>query len=92
MFNRLLQLIGLIDTPPGKVARLQFQEEYPEYKIAETRIRAAESNRFVVAVFYTTPYPVRPIPYKLYAVNRDLREVEELPCNPDSPYWIRGRR
>lgn len=55
--------------------------------------RATEPDRVVVAVFYRRPdLRVRPDPYRLFAVSRDLSAVEELPDDPHSPYAIRGRK
>jgi hypothetical protein len=52
-----------------------------------------EPDRFVVAVFYEQRGVITmPDPYRLYAVSNDYQRVSELPCGPESPYWIKGRK
>ena len=75
------------------LARRAFEAQYPRCQYKGCSLRASEAERFVVAVFYSdSDLPSRPSPYKLYSVARDLAKAEELPCTPDSPYWIRGRK
>lgn len=92
MIKRIGQALGLSDSPAGAVARAAFAREYPSVACDDTQIRATEPARFIVAVFYHTERPILPPPYKLYSVTRDLSTVEELRCDPSSPYWIRGRK
>jgi hypothetical protein len=93
MFKEIAQTLGLIDSPAGAVARRAFEAEHPELKCESTQLRAAEESRLVVAVFYSQPgIPVRPSPYKFYAVAHDSGSAQELACSPDSPYWIEGRK
>ena len=83
-------------TPTGtarKAARTYFASQCPEWTFLGTSVRAIEEDRTVVALLYEAP-PVRtkPCRYLLYAVSSIDGSVEELPCSPDSPYWITGRR
>ncbi len=76
-----------------KTAREHFEQEYSNRRICSTSIRATEETRFVIAVFYQEHETVKkPSPYALFAVSTSKWEVEELPCNPQSPFWIRGRK
>jgi hypothetical protein len=57
-----------------------------------TKLIRKETQRSIVAVFYEEPgIVVRPSRYKLFAVANDLSQVEALPVEPRSPYWVRGR-
>ena len=56
-------------------------------------LRADEHNRYVVAVFYSAPnVRVKPPRYVLVALDRAHNFLELLPVDPDSPYFIRGRK
>jgi hypothetical protein len=91
--KRLLKAIGLIELPPCRIARQALRNDYPTYMPIGTRLRATEPRRYVVAVFYKEPEIVhRPSPYKLYEVSPDLTTATEVPCNPESPYWIQDRK
>ncbi len=93
MFKEIARALGLLDRSARAVARRSFAEQHPGWRCQGTSIRAAEESRFVVAVFYQVPgLPSFPAHYKFYAVSRDFRIAEELPCTPESPYWIRGRK
>ena len=72
-------------------ARDQLSADDPELKAINANLRAAEADRFVIAVIYEspTPYRGRP-PYKLYAVARKGLQALELPRDLDSPYRITG--
>jgi acyl carrier protein len=78
-------------------ARAVFQREYPTLVYEGTSVRAREQDRFVVAVFYRDPgIRTKPCPYKIFRVSSDMEHAmenaEELDCNPESLYWIHGRR
>src|SRR5438132_7796812 len=93
MWNQLLQFLGLNDAPACRVAREAFGRLRPTWVNCGARVIKREVGRRVVAVFYQEPdVLVRPRRYKLFSVSNDLSSVEELPCNPNSPYWIKGRR
>jgi hypothetical protein len=93
MLKKLAQAVGLMDTPAEAAARRTLLEHYPDWEARGTSTRAKEESRFVIAVFYLDrSSPIRPLPYKLFAVPRDLSAAKEIPCTPDSPYWIRGRK
>lgn len=56
-------------------------------------VRADECDRYVVAVFYSAPDIRVKLPrYVLVALSRTLEFIEILPIDPDSPYFIRGRK
>jgi hypothetical protein len=56
-------------------------------------LRADEAQRYVVAVFYSAPnVRVKPPRYVLVAMDRAHNFIELLPVDPDSPYFIRGRK
>jgi hypothetical protein len=81
--------------PFCQAARAAFSKAYPDWKAIKGwhNHRAVESNRVVVAVFYSEPkIGVRPPPYRLFAVSRDFTSVEELPRDANSPYLLHGLR
>ncbi len=79
--------------PHARRAAVALRHRHPGWKVVDTRTRARESDRFVVAVFYEELGSISfPTQYLLYAVPRDGGEPTELPTDPDSPYWIRGRK
>jgi hypothetical protein len=89
----LLHKLGLIEPQSCRVARAQLRERYPGFLPRDARLLASESDRCVVAVFYQEPDKItRPMKYKLFGVSPDLTIVTELPCTPESPYWIRDRK
>jgi len=92
MLKHIAEALGWCESSAGAPARDQFARDYPAFACEGTRLRAAEAERFVVAVFYQPDLLLRPAPYKLYSVSRDLAHAEELNCEPSSPYWIRGRK
>jgi hypothetical protein len=76
--------------PGGKGA---LRAQHPDWKLCGTSLRATEAERCVVAVFYQeSGFLTFPSQYKLFSVPHDLSTVVELPCSPDSPYWIHGRK
>lgn len=88
-----LEWVGLYSPPAYTAARERFGSQYPTYTACGIEIRSREHARLVVAIYYQEPGLVtRPPRYKLYAIGNDLSEVSEIPCDPDSPYWIRGRK
>lgn len=93
MWNRILQLVGFCEPPVCKAAREALQHKHPDWAIRGTQLVRKEATRCVVAVFYEEPkIVVRPTRYKLLGVDNELLCVEELPCDGNSPYWIRGRK
>ena len=93
MIRSLLEFLGLWEAEPCRRAREQFQASHPTLQTCGTSLRATEENRFVVAVFYFDPQrPVKPLPYELFGVSKDLMCADELPMSLDSPYRIRGHR
>jgi hypothetical protein len=89
-------LRGLFD-PQRRSARRRacscLRSHCPNVTVEGARLRAAEPERWVFAVFYSDPdRPIRPAPYKLIAVERDTGAVSMLDTSPDSPYWYHGRR
>lgn len=92
---RLLQFLsfGLYEPKQCKAARTQLSQREPNLRILETRLIKRETHTWIVAVFFEEPHaPVRPSRYKLFSVSDDLSMIVELPCGPDSPYWIKGRK
>ena len=76
-----------------KVAKAVFQREYPTLLYMGSSVRAQEEDRLVVAVFYQHPESkTKPSRYKIFGVSIDMENAKELECNPQSKYWIRGRR
>lgn len=91
--KNILEELGLYLPKHSKAALVYFRKCHPNWKSVETRTMAREDNRYVVAVFYEMPNLVAfPMEYQLIAVSLDCRRIEELPTNPDSPYWIFGRK
>ncbi len=83
----------VMERPECRAARRKLAELEPSWRVEGTSLRAREGERTIVAVFYQLPdLPTKPSRYRLFAVDRALQVVEELPCEPGSPYWIRGRR
>ena len=81
--------------PECRAALTAVRSCHPDWRAwtASGSVRAVESDRFVVAVFYIAPdVDVRPPRYVLVALNRDLQFLELLPVSPDSPYYVRGRK
>lgn len=69
-------------------ARRAFRATYPAHPLSDAWVRAVESDRVVVAVFYQVgSHPVKPEPYKVYAVDRTTHATRELPYEPSSSYW-----
>jgi hypothetical protein len=65
----------------------------PDASATNATLRAAETKRYVFAVFYREAGKlVVPERYSIVAVARDGDDVEELEATPASPYWIRGRK
>ena len=105
-WNRLLKIVGscespecksrirgLCESPHCKAACERLLLQRPSWVIRDTRVVKREATRCVVAVFYKEPRIItRPTRYKLFGVSNDSLVAEELPCDPDSPYWIRGRK
>jgi len=92
-FKTILERLGLYQPLHCKVARRYCSELHPAWRIIETRTLAIERGQFIVAVFYKNPGIVsRPLPYQIYRVSHDCNEVTELPTDPESPYWILGRK
>ena len=93
MLRHLLIRTGALLSEEEKTVRSIFKTTYPAYYYHGLSIRARETTRTVFAVFYHDPERQRkPLPCKLYADDNDTRNVEELECTSDSPYWIKGRR
>ena len=68
---------------------------HPDWEVftSMASIRADEDDRYVVAVFYSTrDIRVKPPRYVLVALDRAHDFLEMLPVNPDSPYFILGRK
>jgi hypothetical protein len=64
-----------------------------EARVHGVSLRAEEAERWVFAVFYTTPsLIVKPTPYQLVTVSKSTKIAEELPRSSGSPYVIRGRK
>lgn len=76
-----------------KTARGFLQEQHPDWEVNEALLRADEPERWVFAVFYEMPVQrTRPSPYQLVIVDKKTNEFGEVEPEPDSPYWIRGRK
>ena len=74
-----------------EVAVGAFESVYPAERVARARLRAAEPDRFVVAVIIDPDYVYRGMPPQRYfAVARDLSRCEELPRREWSAYGFRG--
>lgn len=77
----------------GRFAVSSVAESNPGFRVHNASLRAEEENRYIFAVFYSAPaHPIRPGPYLLVSVSRDLSSAEVINPAPDSPYWIRGRK
>lgn len=75
-----------------RAARHALHALHPDWKIVESKHRATETNRDIVAVFFEQPpVKIEPIPYVLFAVDRSGR-AEVLSDDQGSPYEIRGRK
>jgi hypothetical protein len=93
LLQGIFEQLGLYRPAHIKAVRSYFRQKHPTWRVLETRTLARETGRFVVAVFYEEPNLVSfPPPYQLFAVSIDSLEVEELPTDPDSPYWLFGRK
>lgn len=88
-------LFGLLDgsaREAGRTAVAHLESENPDFRVHNASVRATEDDRFVFAVFYTSPsLMIKPTPYKLVAVSRD-GQAEEINPPRESEYWIRGRK
>ncbi len=81
--------------PECRAALQAVRSRHPDWTIwtSSGSVRAVESDRFVVAVFYTAPdVDVTPPRYVLVALDHARQFVEMLPISPDSPYFILGRK
>ena len=93
MWQSLLQIVGLFESKQSKAACELLRQQYPTLQILETKIIKRELGRWIVAIFVKEEKTrVRPSSYKLFSVTDDLSGIEELPCNPTSRYWIKGRK
>jgi hypothetical protein len=89
----MLEGLGLFQPLQSRVVQNCCKQMHPTWERLETRTLAIEPGRVVVAVFYEEHNVISfPKQYQLYAVSNDCRNVEELPTDPDSPYWIFGRK
>jgi len=76
-----------------RAARAFLQNENPDFRVSRSALRAEEEDRFVFAVFYTSPEKiVKPTPYKLVAVHRSDLKAEMIHPSLESDYWFHGRR
>ena len=88
----LLGLLNKSARAAGRTAVAFLQSQNPEFRVHNASLRAEEDERFVFAVFYTTPdLMVKPTPYRLIVVGRD-GHAEEIDPPRESEYWIRGRK
>jgi len=88
-----LEFLHLRDTPEQQAAKIKLAQDHPDCTAVDRRTLRTEPDRFIVAVFYEQRgVIVRPVRYRLYAVSNDYQRVSELPCGPESPYWIKGRK
>jgi hypothetical protein len=90
---QLLEFLGVYEPKPCKAARTQLRQSQPLLQILGTRLITRNANEWIVAVFFQEPHrQVKPARYKLFSVSDDLSKIIELPCEPTSLYWIRGRK
>ncbi len=67
--------------------RAAFTRDFPARPLLHLRVRAEESDRWVLAVY--TPWDsLKPTPYVLYAVNRQTLLAAQLTGNEAQPYCI----
>lgn len=89
----LLEFLGLHEPQHCNVVRTVFSQREPTMQVVGTKLLKREENRCIVAIFFQEPNKrVKPARYKLFSVSNDTSTIEELPCDPNSPYWIRGRK
>ena len=81
--------------PACQAAVATVRSLHPDWNVFTSMrsIRADENDRYVVAVFYSSPdVLVKPPRYVLVALGRAYDFIELLPVDPQSPYFIRGRK
>ncbi len=88
LLDRIARIFGLRDSPAGAIAKTSFRRDYPDFVPRATSTRAVEQQRLVIAVFYSSSFPSRPMPYKLYMVSSDLVSARELPSEESVAYRI----
>lgn len=77
--------------PVCRAARRAVLDGHPDWRIRYCRHRAAETDRYVLAVHYQRPeMAFRPIRYVLVAVDRASGVAEELPESAQSVYGIKN--
>jgi hypothetical protein len=89
----LLEFLGFFEPQHCKMVRRLFLQREPTLQVIGTKILKREKDQTIVAIFFQEPkIRVKPARYKIFAVSNDLSRIDELPCDPTSPYWIKGRK
>ena len=95
IWRNLLSILsfGVYETSPCRVIREYLARTERDLEIGEMRIIDKKGDLFVVRLFYRVKgIYQKPAPYRIFLVGDKVSQVEELPCNPSSPYWIKGRK
>ncbi len=93
MWTSLLNFLGLYETKHCRVARTLLCQREPDIEVLGTKVLKREADLWIVAVFFQKPnIRVKPPRYRVFSVCNDMSKIDELPCDPSSPYWIRGRK
>jgi hypothetical protein len=92
MWTSLLNFLGLVEPKHCTAVRTALRQREPTFEILGTNLLRHEADNWIVAIFFREPnVQVKPPRYKVFSVSDDMSRIDELPCGPNSRYWIRGR-
>jgi hypothetical protein len=92
MWTSLLNFFGFFEHKHCTAVRTALRQREPTFEILETKLLRREADKWIVAVLFRSQTQVKPPRYKVFSVSDDMSRIDELPCGPNSPYWIRGRK
>ena len=81
MWARLLKALGLIQPDFVVAVREWLRNTEPRRLVVDSQCLGQEDDHWIVRIFYQG-----------FLVTTDLMQITELPCGPDSPYFIFGRK
>ena len=93
MWTRFLKALGLIEPDCCRAVREWLQNSESTLELHGAECLGQEGDRWIVRIFYQDPARLcKPSPYRVFWVSAELKQITELPCGPDSPYYIFGRK